>query len=261
MSEKQPQSGEWWGADDGSIAYIVGVKRNGDVILEDERGCHYNGGQDWNEWRHIPDCTGFDWVAPVETWPKYYVHKIAFFCDTAYLRRDSQSECVLVTEQGLEAPYYWTGLQDVFVAEGTWIEVTEAEALSRVKAPPSSVESPDDWVTQDRVPFRMGKDECRWSTWPESWGWWSYPPFMDECMHGIKEGDDAVLHVRCRRRDLPPDDHVSPLPQKHRVRMWVRLDGSVYIRAESAAAAAAEAMPGGCGCDWTAVFASTWAMQ
>ena len=76
--------------------------------------------------------------------------------------------------------------------------------------PPEAAESPDDWVTQDRVPMRSGIDR----------GWWEsdadpVPPDVakfwtaTECHQGLCHGQlhkssrQTVLHVRCRRKDLP----------------------------------------------------------
>ena len=65
-------------------------------------------------------------------------------------------------------------------------------------------ESPDDWVTQDRVPERVGVDEWRFT----------YEPYSPSCWvlsgngqasygkHGDKVGV-CRLEVRCRRKDLP----------------------------------------------------------
>lgn len=77
------------------------------------------------------------------------------------------------------------------------------------------VESPDDWVTQDRVPARPGIDERAWQhgectsamEWKDSsvLGWEQKP------MHGhIIE--KSILHLRCRRKDLPPLPFAAPEP-------------------------------------------------
>ena len=98
----------------------------------------------------------------------------------------------------------WTWQLEVFTQE----ELTASyQAIPAADLPP--VESPDDWVTQDRVPPRHGIDQVQWSDWESSlWvnsprGW--YPPKI----HGYRdEEDDTVLSVRCRRKDLP----VMPSP-------------------------------------------------
>jgi hypothetical protein len=118
--------------------------------------------------------------------------------------------------RSLVGDYYWKHWQhlpdcdsfdwqpEVFTQE----ELTASyQAIPAADLPP--VESPDDWVTQDRVPPRHGIDQVQWSDWESSlWvnlprGW--YPPKI----HGYRdEEDDTVLSVRCRRKDLP----VMPSP-------------------------------------------------
>ncbi len=64
------------------------------------------------------------------------------------------------------------------------------------------VESPDDWVTQDRVPYRREFDECRWYDYDV---WHSNQDVPDCYRHGYI-GCGALQHklqVRCRRKDLP----------------------------------------------------------
>jgi len=76
------------------------------------------------------------------------------------------------------------------------------------------VESPDDWVTQDRVPPRRGIDQVHWSNW-ESHKWIDAAYNWDEGeIHGYRdEDDDTVVSVRCRRKDLPvtTDDSLAEL--------------------------------------------------
>jgi hypothetical protein len=86
-------------------------------------------------------------------------------------------------------------------------QLTKQQAESLLNKPQ---ESPDDWVTQDRVPPRKNIDQVRWSDWTENrWveicGWWEEP----EGLHGFRhEEDGTILAVRCRRKDLPsiPDE-------------------------------------------------------
>ena len=73
------------------------------------------------------------------------------------------------------------------------------------------VESPDDWVTQDRVPARPRMDKCWWAP-PDAdqseFRWWRCfeGGSAEGKMHGLKIGYDSasVLHIRCLRNDLPP---------------------------------------------------------
>jgi hypothetical protein len=60
MSEK-PKTGEWWETEDGDRMFIVGYRRCKQIVFETTAGI------DWvlcdtTTWRHLPDCTGFDWV-------------------------------------------------------------------------------------------------------------------------------------------------------------------------------------------------------
>ena len=64
------------------------------------------------------------------------------------------------------------------------------------------VESPDDWVTQDRVPYRREFDECRWG---DCDVWYSNQDVPHCYRHGYI-GCGVFQHklqVRCRRKDLP----------------------------------------------------------
>lgn len=97
----------------------------------------------------------------------------------------------------------------------------------------SIVESPDDWVTQDRVPARPGIDErnyqynCELS--PPEFRWqdsicmdWKEMP-----MHGHKFGD-TIVHLRCRRKDLPPMSAKTRTVTMLDVVYWDR-QGDVYF--------------------------------
>ena len=78
------------------------------------------------------------------------------------------------------------------------------------------VESPDDWVTQDRVPARVGIDERRWirkdvkTTIPDLANWKdcfeASACFRDKAVNGFEHPNEPglFLELRCRRRDLPP---------------------------------------------------------
>jgi hypothetical protein len=90
-------------------------------------------------------------------------------------------------------------------------------------------ESPDDWVTQDRVPDRPGIDQWR-RVWPRT-----KPDDWQDSSHSsstfYKHGDTcriskSVFEVRCRRKDLPPLPQETPKPNY--VRLWThRTSGTV----------------------------------
>ena len=94
-------------------------------------------------------------------------------------------------------------------------------ALDAVRVP---VESPDDWVTQDRVPPRHGIDQVQWSDWGSSRWIDAASGWQPTEIHGYRdEDDDTVLHVRCRRKELPP----LPSPKRVSVRLIGRRSGDV----------------------------------
>jgi hypothetical protein len=157
-------------------------------------------------------------IKPAEVWPKWYVLD----------ETQGQSDRPWAIERYTTDKSWRHGVEEdgsiskehnrfPSIIPVMWKEVTEAEALARVKhAKP--VESPDDWVTQDRVPVRPVFDECRWSSWVNNDVWIRNNDNTYTWMHGRTEKldggkPDAVLSVRCRRKDLPevdsPDDWVE----------------------------------------------------
>jgi hypothetical protein len=67
------------------------------------------------------------------------------------------------------------------------------------------IEDHEEWVIQDRVPARPGIDERAWTFGDEQPSRWSdaaYLNFETQPMHG-HESCSQVLHLRCRRKDLP----------------------------------------------------------
>jgi hypothetical protein len=146
-----------------------------------------------------PECDSFDWQP--ETFPQYWTAKN---CDVAFNRRDSADKTVRVMKDGRE--YRWAYSWEERIPSD-YTQLTEAEALALLDKP-EPVESPDDWVVQDRVPVRIGIDEFAWfwhdkqslGPWriaSSAWAWDSYH------RHG-QNGVNATLHLRCRRKDLPP---------------------------------------------------------
>jgi len=84
--------------------------------------------------------------------------------------------------------------------------------------PAAPVESPDDWVTQDRVPVRVGVDEISWVG--DGFCWASHGGLSDGKMHGHNE-NGMILKVRCRRKDLPP---VPPKTRTVVLQEWICWD-------------------------------------
>jgi hypothetical protein len=81
--------------------------------------------------------------------------------------------------------------------------------------PPTPVESPDDWVVQDRVPPRAGIDQVGYTDKP-GLGWCDAQGKWFNVTHGSDTGC-GILQVRCRRRHLPP---LPPVQTKIPVRLW-----------------------------------------
>jgi hypothetical protein len=72
-------------------------------------------------------------VPAVPEWPKYVTNPTGWSCDTAYLRRDSETGCVRVTTSGMEHPNWWDEQRDEFVHRGTWKYITEAESKAIIE--------------------------------------------------------------------------------------------------------------------------------
>jgi hypothetical protein len=72
-------------------------------------------------------------VPPAPEWPKYVTGRTGFACYTAYLRRDSETDCVLVTKSGMEHPNFWDATRDDLLLNGLWVYITEAEAKAFIK--------------------------------------------------------------------------------------------------------------------------------
>lgn len=199
---KKPQAGEWWEHNTTANRYfIVGVKRNGDVLIEHRHGDYENGGQDWYDWHHEPDCTGWDWKP--ETFPQYWSTPSTYY---AYLLRIDAKRCCLVDKKGnqlTDQPWY-----DKTDRAGR-TQLTKEEALERLDKP-EPVESSDDWVTQDRVPAREKIDKGWWTKPGESPksdknNWWTVHKISSG--YGKKHGHvsrGVTINLFCRRKDLPP---------------------------------------------------------
>lgn len=93
-----------------------------------------------------------------------------------------------------------------------------------------AVESPDDWVVQDRVPARPGIDERSYADDTTLTLWedascihWDVPP-----MHGMAI-NGTTLQLRCRRKDLPV---AVPAVTRVPVRLFFDKDDGVVIQAD-----------------------------
>jgi hypothetical protein len=130
---------------------------------------------------------------------------------------------VFYVEKGIYSPTF--GYEDMKVNFGYQLTEEEAMNLIRENTPkPEPVESPDDWVVQDRVPARALVDQ----------GWFEYDRYKGEVSKGFwivrgadvgrnhgdrvdVSGEMATVEIRCRRKDLPSPSSPKKIP----VRLWV----------------------------------------
>lgn len=176
------------------------------TMLQDGDECFFNG--TWHELNRIFSGTVYDTEdknhyrrrkQTAEQWPKYFIHSDQT-CRW-YIKRISETNCQYVSCSGEHDSDEWTGYSDYLVDSGTWREVTEAEALARVKpAEPAAAESPDDWVetTDPEYVLRAAIDEVWYSVENIGSEWQQVYPSA-----GMKLGDSQYEKARCRRRDLP----------------------------------------------------------
>lgn len=63
---KTPQPGEWWFANYMSERlFFHGRNQHGHLFFESKSGCTSAiSKDDWSDWHHEPDCTGWDWQPP-----------------------------------------------------------------------------------------------------------------------------------------------------------------------------------------------------
>jgi hypothetical protein len=89
-------------------------------------------------------------------------------------------------------------------------------------------ESPDDWVTQDRVYDRPSIDQWRrvFDGIPDDWRWST--EYEARYMHGHTAlGGRSIFEVRCRRKDLPQMQQETP--KREYVRLWENSEnGTIY---------------------------------
>lgn len=214
---KKPEVGQWWvqtNKQDRSDAkyfraFFCGHTADGSLLFESVDGSIEKdaGGLNWENWHHEPACTGWDWVKEVKPeteYPIWYVPRNpnevceSFKKPIAYYRRDSEKrgETFYTDGESFKWGYWESELDNEIIA------CSQADAEARVTKTPKAeaVESPDDWVTQDRVPARKGVDEYRWiwrSGDPSRWMTYNDPD-VENHAHG-----HHGFECRCRRKDLP----------------------------------------------------------
>lgn len=226
----KPEVGQWWVNVFGDppivhktgIVLFVGKDSKGRLLWEDCQGhIETDYGCDWSDWHHEHTCTGWDWV-PEEVFPQWYVSDK--WEGTAYIKRVDAQKAVRVALDGKEKDEKpWSQHGKECLAQGWYKQTTQADAEARVtkklispdavndlavslrkETTADVVESPDDWVTQDRVPPRFLIDEVRW-VWKcrteSTWNPVGSPGFTIK--HGFVDVHNDRFEVRCRRRDLP----------------------------------------------------------
>jgi hypothetical protein len=243
--KNKPNVGQWWVNVVGDpprvhktgIVLFVGRDSKKRLLWEDCQGhieTDYN--LDWSGWHHEPACTGWDWVPEVkEEFPQWYSYKTGPFesnNDPYLVRVDSAGKQSFVHRSGkvdnVTYPYKPKELVEN-VRSGAWKRLSQQEADEALHPPkliPADVvnalcssirketkaevvESPDDWVPQDRVDYRTGIDQLRWvdsngSPLKSNLGQWAtlHNDVSRKLAHGLEDGKDR-LEVRCRRKDLP----------------------------------------------------------
>lgn len=219
------ERGQWY-EKNGERWFVCGFDSIGDPVLEDINGefvspllvdCNEENG-----WKHLPDCDSFDWGA--ETYPKYWTtvggpgSRIG--SRIAYIEQLSKTDWRYCYKDGsVDGSVGVGGVMGDFCADGrTQLTKEQAEALV------TPLESPDDWVTQDRVPARDGIDQRRYvfdgvpAKWDdaENIGW----PDRSAAVHGARAGGtNTIIELRCRRKDLP-----TVAPKKTRLKLWAYRD-------------------------------------
>lgn len=212
---KRPQPSEWWRTRGGEIRYVVAdvsglvdcsqpiisIDCDGDTMHHSLDGSYYfDDGSDENDLvEHLPECDSFDWVP--EVYPQWYLD----FNRNVVLKRTSTDHVTYYENSG-ESDSLW----GPWHTEKNFKKLTEAEAIALLDKH-TPVESPDDWVIQDRCEARPGVDEAWWSYGcdpqkPDTLAaWWQVRTIGSA--YGKKNGhlcDGGMLNLRCRRKDLPP---------------------------------------------------------
>jgi hypothetical protein len=206
--EDVPSVGEWWVNKNNKRMFIAGTTSDGKFILEFPSGEVYVDHGDWRGCYQLFGCDSWDWVEqPV-------------FCGDGYRFIDVKEDS---PEKGDEI---WNASKQrwqVRSQDDIPFDKSKSAYRRKEKMTAEPMESPDDWVVQDRVPARAGIDQ----------GWFEYDRYEGEVSKGfwiVRDGDVgrshgdrvnvsdemATFELRCRRKDLPP-----PPAKKIPVRLWV----------------------------------------
>lgn len=237
---KKPQVGEWWRTRTSGIRYvavdtealgarvdnfypIITIGENSNHTAHTKEGNFLVSGQHgYDLTEHLPDCTGWDWEP--ETFPQYWSTRSTHY---AYLLRINAKRCCLVDKKGnqlTDQPWY-----DKTDRAGR-TQLTKEEALERLDKP-EPVESPDDWVIQNRVTARPGIDAGWWNSSIMTDvgtcdGWWNIRKDGSAIgkKHGYVASDGQILNLCCRRKDLPPITPPKPAMRTVTLNQWIVWD-------------------------------------
>lgn len=134
-----PQPGQWWGCDNHgtaslTIVYITGKDHTGRLLYELISGEILTDCTGWNGWKHLPNCTGFDWVEPV--YPQYYIPKDTDYQSgygkvIAYVIRRTHNHGSTYHVDG--TTFNW----EQSTVPNYLIQSTKEQALARVKPEPT----------------------------------------------------------------------------------------------------------------------------
>ncbi len=158
---KTPEPDQYWEhVKSKDRVYFIGRNPEGEMVWQCEGDTVEVGNLDWSDWQHIPDCTGWDWE--FEAFPHYYVG--TKWCDgTAYVVRESETKSHAVGRSGNKFKYDWDGAAKRFVAIGTLVRITEAEAMARLDKPAEQWPKYYVTVTDSRHYYRCDSADEVWA--------------------------------------------------------------------------------------------------
>lgn len=158
---KTPEPDQYWEhVKSKDRVYFIGRNPEGEMVWQCDGDTVEVGNLDWSDWQHIPDCTGWDWE--FEAFPHYYVG--TKWCDgTAYVVRESETKSYAVGSSGNKFKYDWDGAAKRFVAIGTLVRITEAEAMARLDKPAEQWPKYYATVTDSRHYYRCDSADEVWA--------------------------------------------------------------------------------------------------
>lgn len=237
---EEPKAGQWWLRDDERVMLIafdertIGNECSCPIIAYRTPRC--------GKWygvnrfvRRLPDDAGFDWkpepevVFPVWKAPNPDgLISVGYKKQLAYFRYDDAESGETFHKDGTSFRFSSGCLNHSHL-----ITVTQAEAEARVVKRKSAEPDHEEWVTQDRVPARIGIDQEYWIRGADPIDWRDLAPIgpaaVSKMMHGQKDVFGDTLLLRCLRKHLPPFPEQPPQPNRIPVRLYW-YDGNVVAR-------------------------------